>query len=208
MGKRSFKRKLLFHTGSLLFHYLETNIFLTKFSEQDHQTEGVQKAWQEERGLVGGRQGQGRRRSLGIDPFNVRRIESEHYRIRKSRRWRHQHLLPCVRPSLRASPQDHDVERQANNEIEGQILGPQKLPFALHQGVPSRIFSALWLRLRICAVQVAALAEPAEGEAEDHLGLQDPLPRRHVSARREKDSFRRHWSGKVFITAFYICSHV
>ena len=38
------------------------------------------------------------------------------------------------------------------------------------------------------------MAEPAEGEAEDHLGLQNPVPRRHVSSGRQKDSLRRHGS--------------
>ncbi len=41
-------------------------------------------------------------------------------------------------------------------------------------------------------VQVAKVAEPAEGEAEDHLGLQDSLPGCHVPTRRQEDHLRRH----------------
>ena len=41
--------------------------------------------------------------------------------------------------------------------------------------------------VRAGPVQVASLVTPADGEAEDHLGLQDPVPGRAVSSRRRQD---------------------
>lgn len=45
----------------------------------------------------------------------------------------------------------------------------------------------IWFPIRAGPVQVASLATPTDREAEDHLGLQDPVPGRAVSSRCRQD---------------------
>lgn len=56
---------------------------------------------------------------------------------------------------------------------------------------------AVWLPVRTGAVQVASLVTPTDGEAEDHLGLQDPVPGRAVSSRRRQDPVCGRWPGQI-----------
>jgi len=160
---------------------MKLNIYL--FIEQNYQIKSLQKARQEKRGFIGVRQGQGWRRTLGLDTINVWRIKSRYYRIRCYSWWRHQYFLSRFRTLVREASQDHDVECKTNHKISGQILDPEKLSLAVTEGVSAWIFSALRVWLRVCTVQVAKVAESAERKAENHLGLQNPLPWCHVPAR-------------------------
>jgi len=58
-------------------------------------------------------------------------------------------------------------------------------------GVYSPLRQGVRVRVRARAVQVAPVADPAEGETAHHVGLQDPLPRRALPARCEEVHLRR-----------------
>lgn len=53
------------------------------------------------------------------------------------------------------------------------------------------------LPVRAGPVQVAPLVAPTDREAEDHLGLQDPLPGRAVPPRRRQDPVRGRRPGTL-----------
>jgi len=70
------------------------------------------------------------------------------------------------------------------------LPSPGQRPALCSSGVHPAHGAAVRLPVRAGPVQVAALVAPADREAEDHLGLQDPVPGRAVSSRRRQDPVR------------------
>ena len=81
-------------------------------------------------------------------------------------------FISLFRSPVRAPAEDHDAEHHPSHQSPRQVLDPEALPLPLPQGLPPRLRQGVRLPVRVRAVQVAALAQPAEGEAANHLGIQ------------------------------------
>lgn len=108
-----------------------------------------------------------------------------------------QHFLGGLWPSVRAIAAHHDAVAAEAHQVAGEILVLEELSVAaVHRGAAAH-GARVRLPVRPRAVQMAALAAPAERKAAHYLGLQDPLPRCAVPAGREEDHFRGRGCGKL-----------
>mmetsp|Transcript_25888 Transcript_25888/g.81277 ORF Transcript_25888/g.81277 Transcript_25888/m.81277 type:complete len:699 (-) Transcript_25888:321-2417(-) len=100
-------------------------------------------------------------------------------------------LLAGQRPPLRALALHHDALGPEPHGLPAALLAGQQLPLAaVHGPAPAPRDQHGGRRLRPCVLQVAVLAELAEGEAAPDLGLQDPLPGRALPHGRAQGDLR------------------